>query len=315
MAERTFRGVAALFVGMLLATPGLGCARGRTSDDAARARVKAHVVSVMSRKVQRNVEAVGSLFPFEEVTVSSEVDGRVDGVYVDVGDPVGRGQPLVKILPVELSLTLDEQQAALRQIEARLAPPEGGGAPGKRGDAAEVKKAEADRDRRPAEVPAGEGALRRGPHRSRHLRRGRGALQRGPGRLRHGACRTCRTSRAQAAQRTASVALADKKLERHRDPRALRRPGEAAHGEPRAVREGADAGHGGRGHRSRARAAQGPREDGGLGGGGPAGDRSGSRPTPDRVLRGEDLAHEPVGRAGDPHPSRSRPCSPTRTGG
>ena len=72
-------------VAVLLVTPGAGCARGRTSDDGARARVKARVVPVVSRKVERNVESVGSLFPFEEVTVSSEVEGRVDGVYVDVG--------------------------------------------------------------------------------------------------------------------------------------------------------------------------------------------------------------------------------------
>ena len=33
----------------------------------------------------------GSLFPFEEVTVGSEVEGRVDQVFVDVGDRVARG--------------------------------------------------------------------------------------------------------------------------------------------------------------------------------------------------------------------------------
>ena len=211
MGERTSKGVAALFLTVLLATSGAGCARGRTSDEGARGRVKAHVVPVVSRKVQRNVESVGSLFPFEEVTVSSEVDGRVDGVYVDVGDRVSRGQSLVKILPVELSLTLDEQRAALRQIEARLAPSGGEGERGSPGDAAEVKKAEADRTdaeqkfQRAKELFA-EGLIARGAFDEAEARNNvaRAAYDM--------AVQNIRNLEAQAAQRTASVALADKKL-------------------------------------------------------------------------------------------------------
>ncbi len=211
MAEGMSKGVAALFLTTLLTTPGAGCARGRTSDEGVRARVKAHVVPVVSRKVQRNVESVGSLFPFEEVTVSSEVDGRVDGVYVDVGDRVSRGQSLVRILPVELSLTLDEQRAALRQIEARLAPSGGGGERGSPGDAAEVKKAEADRTdaeqkfQRAKELFA-EGLIARGAFDEADARNSvaRAAYDM--------AVQNIRNLEAQAAQRTASVALADKKL-------------------------------------------------------------------------------------------------------
>jgi RND family efflux transporter MFP subunit len=211
MGERTSIAVAALSLAVLLTTAGAGCARGRTSDDGARARVKARVVPVVSRKVQRTVESVGSLFPFEEVTVSSEVDGRVDGVYVDVGDRVSRGQPLVKILPVELSLTLDEQRAALRQIEARLAPPDGGGVLGRRGDAAEVKKAEADRTdaeqkfQRAKELFA-EGLIARGVFDEAE---GRYNASRAAYDM---AVQNVQNLEAQAAQRTASVALADKKL-------------------------------------------------------------------------------------------------------
>jgi RND family efflux transporter MFP subunit len=211
MGERTSIGVAALSLAVLLATPGAGCARGRTSDDGARARVKARVVPVVSRKVQRKVESVGSLFPFEEVTVSSEVDGRVDGVYVDVGDRVSRGQPLVKILPVELSLTLDEQRAALRQIEARLAPPDGGGVLGRPGDAAEVKKAEADRTDAEQKFQRAKELFTEGLI-------ARGVFDEAEGRYNASraaydmAVQNVQNLEAQAAQRTASVALADKKL-------------------------------------------------------------------------------------------------------
>jgi RND family efflux transporter MFP subunit len=173
--------------------------------------VKARVVPVASRKIARRVDSVGSLFPFEEVTVSSEVEGRVDEVYVDVGDPVARGRALVKIHPVELSLSLEEQQAALRQIEARLARPDGAGALESPKDAAEVRKAEADRIdarqkyERAKELFAG-GLIARGIFDEAEAR------YNGARAAYDMAVQNVQNLRAQVAQRSASVALADKKL-------------------------------------------------------------------------------------------------------
>src|SRR5882762_9673226 len=54
-----------------------GCLKGRASEGDHRRPVRARVVPVEVRRVQRVVESVGSLFPYEEVTVSSEVEGKV----------------------------------------------------------------------------------------------------------------------------------------------------------------------------------------------------------------------------------------------
>ena len=122
-----------------------GCARGRAAEDGRGPKaVKAHVVPVASRSVQRTVDSVGSLFPFEEVTVGAEVEGRVAQVFVDVGDAVARGRALVKIVPVELGLTLEQERAALEQIQTRLTT-SGGGVLKDPKEAAEVKRADADR--------------------------------------------------------------------------------------------------------------------------------------------------------------------------
>jgi multidrug efflux pump subunit AcrA (membrane-fusion protein) len=97
------------------------CTRGTAEDAKAGAKaVSAIVVPVEPREIRRNVEAVGSLFPYEEVTVSAEVEGKVEQVLVDVGDRVGTGQPLVRVAPVELQLALERQKAAMRQAQARL---------------------------------------------------------------------------------------------------------------------------------------------------------------------------------------------------
>jgi RND family efflux transporter MFP subunit len=201
-------------VGLLAATLAVaaGCARGRAAEGAAtNPPIKAHVVPVVSRDVRRNVEAVGSLFPFEEVTVSSEVEGRVAEIYVDVGDRVARTRPLVKILPVELRLAVEQEQAALEQIKVRLTSSGGGNALEHPQDAAEVKKAEADRtDAEQKYARAKElfdqGLIARGVFDEAETRYN--AARAGYDM----ALQSVRNLQAQAAQRSAAVALADKKL-------------------------------------------------------------------------------------------------------
>jgi membrane fusion protein (multidrug efflux system) len=209
-------GLAALAALATLATlatlgGGAGCARGRAAEDGASARpVKAHVVPVSARNVNRTVDSVGSLFAFEEVTVGSEVEGRVAQVFVDVGDRVAAGRPLVKIVPVELGLTLQQERAALEQIQARLTMTGGGQAVAPK-DAAEVKRADADRTDAEqkylrAKQLLGEGLISKGTYDEAEAR------YNGARAAYDMSVQNVLTLRAQAAQRTASVALADKKL-------------------------------------------------------------------------------------------------------
>ncbi|MBI3895501.1 MAG: efflux RND transporter periplasmic adaptor subunit [Acidobacteria bacterium] len=86
--------------------------------DGKRFNVKA--AEVKKREISRVVEAVGSFLPFEEVTVSSEVEGKVDKVLVDIGDHVQQGQVLVSLAPEELQYQLDASAAKLRQTLAQL---------------------------------------------------------------------------------------------------------------------------------------------------------------------------------------------------
>ena len=94
-----------VFVGIAALLPAGGCARSKANDNPSAKPIKAKVVSVASRQIKRVVESVGSCFAFEEVTVGSEVEGRVAAGVRRHRRPGGRGRPLVKIVPVELSLT------------------------------------------------------------------------------------------------------------------------------------------------------------------------------------------------------------------
>jgi HlyD family secretion protein len=127
---------------------GSSCARdtaGKATEEKPRAaKAKIRIAQVETRRQRRSVEAVGSLLAFDEVTVSSEAEGRVEQVLADVGDRVGKGQILARVSPVELQLTVDQQQAALRQARARLGLGENDGELKDVRQAAEVKKAAAD---------------------------------------------------------------------------------------------------------------------------------------------------------------------------
>lgn len=78
------------------------------------------VALVRHKQVVRNVEAVGSLFPYEEVTVSSEIEGRAIEVSADLGDRVTKGQVLVRVADEEQRYLLAQNEAQLRQALDKL---------------------------------------------------------------------------------------------------------------------------------------------------------------------------------------------------
>jgi RND family efflux transporter MFP subunit len=117
---------------------------GKAVDNASPRPLAVRVLPVEQKQIRRNIESVGSLFPLDEVTVSSEVEGRVDQVLVDVGDRVSTGQTIVKVVQTELQLTLDQQRASLQQARARLGLQATGDDLKDVRSAPEVKKAAAD---------------------------------------------------------------------------------------------------------------------------------------------------------------------------
>src|SRR5439155_20753732 len=93
----------------------------RQAEDASPpAALVVETAKVESRELQRCIEAVGTLDPNEEVTVSSLVEGTVEKLFADLGDSVRAGQVIAQLDTRELELAIDQQQAALQQELARL---------------------------------------------------------------------------------------------------------------------------------------------------------------------------------------------------
>lgn len=99
----------------------LGCNRRpaeRAKQDTGPVEIR--VAPVVTRQIQRVVEAVGTLYPYDEVIVSAEVDGRVEEVRFDLGDAVNEGDVLVRISEEEQRYLVAQTEAQLRQALERL---------------------------------------------------------------------------------------------------------------------------------------------------------------------------------------------------
>lgn len=187
-------------------------ATGTQADsDGAKKSIPIKISKVELRKIRRNVESVGTLFPYEEVTVSSEVEGKVEEVLVDVGDRVAARQPLVRVSPVELRLEVEQKKATLQQARARLGLTSRGEDLRDVNDAAEVKKAAADLNDAEKKHLRAKSLLDQGllPRESYDEAEAKYKSARAAHDL---AVQMVNNLRAQIAQHEASLALAEKKL-------------------------------------------------------------------------------------------------------
>ncbi|MDP2840036.1 MAG: efflux RND transporter periplasmic adaptor subunit, partial [Syntrophales bacterium] len=98
----------------------VGCKK--QEQKAAKERVvNVRVWTAESRSLRPFVESVGTLKPYEEVVVSSELDGILKTIYVDEGSPVTRSQLIAEIKETDYRLAVEQAAAALKQTEAALA--------------------------------------------------------------------------------------------------------------------------------------------------------------------------------------------------
>jgi RND family efflux transporter MFP subunit len=100
-------------------------AAGCSKSDAANARGRedrpkpVKVERVKEESVQRSIEVVGTLAAVDEVTISSEAEGRVSKLLADLGDRVRAGQTLMELDAEKLQYSADQQRAALARALAK----------------------------------------------------------------------------------------------------------------------------------------------------------------------------------------------------
>lgn len=111
---------------VLLAAVASGCGGGASwPKEADLATAEPGVIAVthgpvQNRRVQRTVEAVGTLYGYEEVAIAAKVEGRVARILHDVADRVKPGDELLLIDPTEYQLSVEQSRRALEVEWSRL---------------------------------------------------------------------------------------------------------------------------------------------------------------------------------------------------
>jgi RND family efflux transporter MFP subunit len=110
--ERVAAVIAAAAAAALIA---VGCSKGPAAGTRARqeAAKPIETEAVRQESVRRAIDVVGTLAAEEQVTISSQADGAVSKVLVDLGDRVKAGQVLIELDREKLQYNLELQKAAL----------------------------------------------------------------------------------------------------------------------------------------------------------------------------------------------------------
>lgn len=116
--------IAAVIAGIALAAA--GCSK--TQNAQARGRESTakpvKIETVRQETVKRSVELVGTLAAVDEVTISSEADGKVRTILADLGDRVKAGGVLIQLDNEKQQYNFDQQKATLARALAQYGAPD-----------------------------------------------------------------------------------------------------------------------------------------------------------------------------------------------
>lgn len=111
---------------LVIGLAAVGCSKTDTAQargrDTSAKPVKVDVVR--EETVKRAVELVGTLAAVDQVTISSEADGKVSRILADMGDRVKAGQPLIQVDREKQQYNFDQQRASLEKALAQLGAPD-----------------------------------------------------------------------------------------------------------------------------------------------------------------------------------------------
>jgi RND family efflux transporter MFP subunit len=109
-----------------LALPLCACSKSQGAQASGRDKSAkpVDVVAVAKSSSRRAVDVVGTLAAVDQVTISSEAEGKVKDILADLGDRVTAGQTLIRLDNEKQQYTYDQQQALLARTLAQYGAPD-----------------------------------------------------------------------------------------------------------------------------------------------------------------------------------------------
>lgn len=115
-----------IFISIFILMSALSCGKAKNEKPKdAQGQTAEQVISISTAKVEgrsikRVVETAGTLMPWDEVPVSSEISGTVEAILADMGDRVNKGDILLKLDQREAKLNYEIAQKTLDRNKALL---------------------------------------------------------------------------------------------------------------------------------------------------------------------------------------------------
>lgn len=103
-----------------------GCSKADTAQARGRdtAAKRVSVETVRKDSTRRSVDVVGTLAAVDQVTISSEADGKVSRILADLGDRVSAGETVIRLDSEKQQYSSDQQKAALARALAQYGAPD-----------------------------------------------------------------------------------------------------------------------------------------------------------------------------------------------
>lgn len=112
-------GIFALILIIILIFPLTSCQKEKKAEPERLVNVRLWPAEI--KNIQPYLETTGTLKAFEEVVVSSEVDGIIKNILVDEGSSISLGDLLAEINDTDYRLDWQRSEATLKQVRASLA--------------------------------------------------------------------------------------------------------------------------------------------------------------------------------------------------
>ncbi len=109
-----------LVLAFILVVSGCGSSENEIEKQENRRAASVKVVKVKRGDIASYIFATGTISPIREARIGPKVEGRIEKIFVDVGDSVTKGQPLIRLEQSTYMSAKNEASASLGMAQSRL---------------------------------------------------------------------------------------------------------------------------------------------------------------------------------------------------
>jgi len=103
-----------------LLLPNCSSNRGDTKEVQEEKGIAVEVVRAVRGDIASSINTTGTVYPRQEAYLSPKIGGKIEKIFVDEGDRVTKGQPLVRLEQTKLIMAKNEAEANLNTVKSEL---------------------------------------------------------------------------------------------------------------------------------------------------------------------------------------------------